>query len=147
MAKKAFKLGDVQLELMKIVWTKGKATVREVTDAISATREMAYTTVLTMLRDLEGKGLLAHEVEGRTFVYKPVVQRERVVSGIVGDMARRLFDGSAAALLAHVLDEETIGPGELERMKQMIAKKERERPEEPDTPGPECGSEGNAQSD
>lgn len=144
MATKPFKLGDVQLELMKIVWAKGKATVREVADAISATREMAYTTVLTMLRDLEGKGLLAHEVDGRTYVYKPVVQRSRIVSGIVGDITRRLFDGSAAALLAHVLDEETIGPGELDRMKRMIAEKERERPEKPDTPGSESGSESNA---
>ncbi len=144
MAGKPFKLGDVQLELMKIVWARGKATVREVTEVISTTREMAYTTVLTMLRDLEGKGLLTHEVDGRTYVYKPVVQRERIVSGIVGDITRRLFDGSAAAFLAHVLDEETIQPGELERMKQMIAEKERERPEEPDTPGPESGSESNA---
>ncbi|MBN1919470.1 MAG: BlaI/MecI/CopY family transcriptional regulator [Verrucomicrobia bacterium] len=130
MAKKPPKLGDVQLELMKVVWAKGKATVREVTDAIAAKREMAYTTVLTMLRDLETKGLLSHEVDGRTYVYKPVVQRKRIVRGIVGDITRRLFDGSPAALLAHVLDAETIEPDELDRMKRMIAEKERERPEE-----------------
>lgn len=125
MPKKPFKLGDVQLELMKIVWAKGKATVREVTDAIAAKREMAYTTVMTMLRDLEGKGLLTHKVDGRTFVYKPAVQRKRVVSGIVGDITRRLFDGSPAALLAHLLEGESIEPGELERIKRMIADKEK----------------------
>jgi BlaI family penicillinase repressor len=141
MASQPPKLGDVQLELMKIVWAKGKATVREVTDAISATRTMAYTTVLTMLRDLEAKGLLTHEVDGRTYVYKPAVQRNRIVSGIVGDITRKLFDGSAAALLAHVLDAEAIEPDELERMKRMIAEKEREHPEEARSSGPESGSE------
>jgi BlaI family penicillinase repressor len=124
MRKKPFKLGDVQLELMKIVWAKGKATVRDVTDAIAARRKMAYTTVMTMLRDLERKGLLAHEVDGRTYVYKPLVQRKRVVSGIVGDITRRLFDGSPAALLAHVLEGESIDADELERIKWMIAEKE-----------------------
>jgi BlaI family penicillinase repressor len=124
MRRKPFKLGDVQLELMKIVWAKGKATVREVTDAIAARRKMAYTTVMTMLRDLERKGLLAHEVDGRTYVYKPLVQRKRVVSGIVGDITRRLFDGSPAALLAHVLEGESIDADELDRIKRMIAQKE-----------------------
>ena len=141
MANQPLKLGDVQLELMKIIWAKGKATVREVADAISAKRAMAYTTVLTMLRDLETKGLLTHEVDGRTYVYKPAVQRNRVVSGIVGDITRKLFDGSAAALLAHVLDAEAIGRDELERMKRMIAEKERERPEEARSSEPERGSE------
>jgi BlaI family penicillinase repressor len=139
MAKQRHKLGDVQLELMKIIWEKGKATVREVTDAVSAKRTMAYTTVLTMLRELENKGLLTHEVDGRTYVYKPVVQRKRVVAGILGDIRQRLFDGSAAALLAHVLDMEAVAPGELDQMKQMIADKEREQKEQepPDsTPGP-----------
>ena len=141
MRKKPFKLGDVQLELMKIVWARGKATVREVTDAVSAKRTMAYTTVLTMLRELENKGLLTHEVDGRTFVYKPVVQRKRVVAGILGDIRQRLFDGSAAALLAQVLDMEAIDPGELEQMKQMIAEREREQKEQ-DPPGPAGGSGG-----
>jgi len=123
--KRPYKLGDVQLELMKVVWAKGKATVREVMEAISAKRTMAYSTVLTMLRDLETKGVLVHEVDGRAYVYKPSLSRKRVTTGIIGDIKQRLFDNSAAALLAHLLEAEKIAPSELERMKQMIAEKEK----------------------
>ena len=121
--RKPYKLGDVQLELMKVVWAKGQATVREVTETISKKRKMAYSTVLTMLRDLETKGVLVHDIDGRTFVYRPVMSRKRVTTGIIGDIKRRLFDNSASALLAHLLEAEKIAPGELERMKQMIAEK------------------------
>ena len=122
--KRPYKLGDVQLELMKIVWEKGKATVREVTETISAKRTMAYSTVLTMLRDLERKGVLVHDVDGRAYVYRPAISRKRITTGIIGDIKRRLFDNSAAALLAHLLEAETIAPGELERMRRMITEKE-----------------------
>ena len=120
-----YKLGNVQLELMKVIWEKGKATVREVTETISAKRIMAYSTVLTMLRDLEAQGMLIHDVDGRTFVYRPVVSRKRIITGIIQDVQRRLFDDSAAALLAHLLEAEHIGSDELEHMKQMIAQKEK----------------------
>ena len=121
--RKPYKLGDVQLELMKVVWAKGQATVREVTETISKKRKMAYSTVLTMLRDLETKGVLDHDVDGRAYVYRPVMSRKRVTTGIIGDIKRRLFDNSASALLAHLLEAEKIAPGELESMKRMIAEK------------------------
>ena len=121
--KRPYNLGDVQLELMKVVWAKGQGTVREVTETISKKRKMAYSTVLTMLRDLETKGVLAHQVDGRAFVYRPVISRKRVATGMVGDIKRRLFDNSAVALLAHLLDKNEMAPGELEQMKQMIAEK------------------------
>ena len=128
--KKFYRLGDVQLELMKVVWEKGKATVREVTDTISKKRKMAYTTVLTMLRDLENKGLLVHDVDERTYVYRPAVSQKRVTTGIIKDIKKRVFDNSTEALLSHLLKVEKIKPDELERIKKTIAEKERAQKDE-----------------
>ena len=124
--KSLFKLGDVQLELMKIIWAQGKATVRQVTDAMARKRRLAYSTVLTMLRDLERKGILVHDVDGRTYVYRPTVSRKWVTTGVIKDIKKRLFGNSAEALVLHLLEIEKLAPDELEHMKQMIAEKEKE---------------------
>lgn len=123
--RKIYKLGDVQFELMRIVWNKGKATVREVTETIARKRKMAYPTVLTMLRELEKKGLLVHDVDGRTYVYRPTRSRYSITTSILKDIKRRVFDNSLEALFTRLFEVEKMDPDELKHIKTLIARKEK----------------------
>ena len=121
-----FKLGDVQFELMKIVWAKKQATVRDVYEEMLKRRKIAHSTVLTMLRELERKGLLVHDVDDRTYIYRPTQTRKRITTGILRDLIKRVFDGSAESLIASLVEDEEIGMDELKQMEEFIARKEQE---------------------
>jgi predicted transcriptional regulator len=133
MAQKQPKLlTNLELRLMKIVWDKGKATVKDVKDAVPRRRPLAYTTVLTVMRILERKGFVRHDAVDRTYVYYPVVTREEVVRSTVRDLIHRLFNGSAELLMANILDKEELTLDELERLRRLVTErkngaKQRER--------------------
>ena len=129
MAKKQSKeirLGKLELQIMNAVWDKGSATVQEVKDALSD-RKHAYSTILTMMRKLEAKGYLKHDVDERTYVYQPVISRKAVRHGILTDILDRLFDGSASLLLNSLAEQDRIDKKELLEIQKLI--KERERNE------------------
>ena len=126
MGKNDFKLGNVQFEFMKIIWRKREATVRDVYEEMLKRRKISYSTVLTMMRDLETKGLLTHESVNRTYIYKPVCTRREISGGIIRDIMSRIFDGSAEALVSRLLDDEGISSEELAHIKDVIARKEQE---------------------
>jgi len=119
-------LGRLELQLMKVIWEKGKATAREVKNALQYERDLAYTTVTTMLRKLEGKGFLAHDVDERTFVYKPLIQREEVSQSVLQDLLERFFDGSRELLVNALIQEKGVSTEELERLKTLIDEQQRE---------------------
>jgi len=121
------KLPTLQLAIMQSLWRRGQATVAEVQNDLSNDRPLAYTTVATMLTKMERKGLVEHKREGRTFIYRPLVDEERVSRSMVADLAERLFGGSVTALVSHLLDECDVEPAELARLKSLIAQKEKER--------------------
>ena len=81
---KVHRLGDLQLKIMKFLWERGDATVAEVHQAITRERGLAYTTVATMLRKMEGRRLVKHRVEGRSFVYRPAVAADAVTRSMAG---------------------------------------------------------------
>ena len=110
---------------MKIVWDMGEATVQDVQSALARKQNLAYTTVMTMMKILEEKGFLTHEVEGRAYVYRPTVPREHVERTMVGDLVDRLFDGAAERLVLNLLDDDRIPPEELRRLRELIDRKER----------------------
>ena len=118
-------LTKLELLLMKIIWEKGRASVREVQQALPPENPLAYTTILTMLRILETKGFLKHDVQGRTYIYRPLAGQEEVSQGMVKDLLDRLFDGSKAALLNTLLEAERISQEELQELKRLINEKER----------------------
>lgn len=118
-------LTNLELKLMKIVWDKGKSTVKEVKDALPRSRPLAYTTVLTVMRILERKGFVRHGAVDRTYVYYPVVTREEVVRSTIRDLVHRLFNGSAELLMANILDKEKLTLNELERLRRLVAEKEK----------------------
>ena len=122
-------LGKFELEIMHVIWDKGKATVQEVKGALHQAHPAAYTTFLTMMRRMEKKGILEHDMhqDGKTYVYRPMVSREEVSMSMFQDINDRLFRGSSERLL-NVLNalfrKEKITPEEIQRLREMIAEKE-----------------------
>jgi BlaI family transcriptional regulator, penicillinase repressor len=117
--KPAYRLGDLQLQIMKVLWTGEPATVTEVQRQLPS-KPLAYTTVATMLRKMEERGLVAHLQEGRRFVYKPLVRAEEVTTSMAGDLVDRLFAGSLADAVSHLLETRDVSPPELARLEKLI---------------------------
>ena len=105
---------------MKVVWSRGHATVRAVYEALLEERRIAYTTVMTMMNVLEKKGHLRKKAEGRAFTYRPTRPRRQVVGSMVRDFVERVFGGSAAPLLAHLVEEERLTADELDALARRI---------------------------
>ena len=105
---------------MKAVWSRGHATVRDVYEALLEQRKIAYTTVMTMMNVLEKKGHLRKKAEGRSFLYRPTRPQRQVVGSMVREFVQRVFGGSAAPLLAHLLDEERLTPEDLDALAKRI---------------------------
>jgi BlaI family penicillinase repressor len=120
MAGSGLRLGKVQLEIMQVLWRRGRATAREITDDLSASKPIAHSTVQTLLRKMEAKGAVAHEIEERTFVFVPLHEENEVTAGATRDLLARLFGNSVPELVAHLLQHERIAPHEMEQIKKMI---------------------------
>jgi predicted transcriptional regulator len=117
-------LTPLELEIMQVLWENGASTVGEVIPKLKA--ELAYTTVQTMLMVLLRKGKVKRSQEGRAFRYRPVVSRERASGNAVEDLVRRMFGGSAEALLMAMVDARQIGAEELERLARKVAAAEKQ---------------------
>jgi predicted transcriptional regulator len=119
-------LASLQLAIMRVLWEK-EATVGEVRDALSAEgRDLAYTTVATMLAKMERKGQVGHRAAGKAFVYRPLLRQDQVSRSMVSDLAQRLFGGDVTLMVSHLLDGCELSPEELARLKALIRKKEQE---------------------
>jgi BlaI family penicillinase repressor len=121
------RLGRMELQIMKVVWELGEATVHDVKDVLSRGRKPAYSTVLTMMRKLEGKGYLEHEVDGRTYVYSPTITRRQVSHSMLGDLLDRLFDGSPELLVSSLFEQKRISPRELREIRKLIRERSGEK--------------------
>lgn len=108
MKKRPETLTVQELEIMKVVWAHGEATVRDVHTRLSQGRDVAYTTVQTMMNLLEGKGHLTRKPGDRAHVYTPTKPRRQVEQRMVKDLVTRLFDGSAQALLVHLTRDTSL---------------------------------------
>lgn len=105
---------------MKVVWSLGQPTVREVFEVLRRRRDLAYTTVMTMMNILVQKGHLEREREGRAFRYAPVRPRQQVISGLVDDFVGRVFDGAARPLLVSLLKDRELSADDLEAIRRAI---------------------------
>jgi BlaI family penicillinase repressor len=120
MAKeRGIRLGDLQLRIMRVLWSSGPTTVSEVQQRLGRQR-LAYTTVATMLRKLEDRGLVDHLEDGRKFLYRARVSMHAVTRSMTGDLVDRLFDGSLADAVSHLLESRDVSREELERLEQLI---------------------------
>jgi BlaI family transcriptional regulator, penicillinase repressor len=120
-------MGELQLAVMNVLWTKKRATVAEVLEALPGERSPAYTTVLTVLRNLEKRGMVKHaQVEGtRKHSYRPIVSAHDTRGDILHDVLNRLFAGSPALLIKHLLTTEGFGLDELREIRQVLDSQER----------------------
>jgi len=113
-------LGELQHAIMRVLWTNGEGTTAAVHDALYAERGLAPTTIATMLRKMEDKGVVAHRTEGRQFVYRPTVSESEVRSSMVGELLDRLFAGDPAALVSHLVTEGGIDESELAELRALL---------------------------
>jgi BlaI family transcriptional regulator, penicillinase repressor len=116
-------LGDLQLAIMRVLWSRGEASVSDVHETLEAERGLALTTIATMLAKMEKKGVVEHRMEGRKFLYQPRVSEEQVQRSMVADLTSQLFRGDVLALVNHLLSNE-IDSGELDQLRELIAAKE-----------------------
>ena len=122
----SYKVGAVQHRIMRVLWEDGEATARHITDVMSREKEIAHSTVQTLLRKLETKGVVEHERKDRTFIFRATVPEQEVSRSAVQDLLGRVFHGSVAGLVAHVLETEDVPPEELRRLRDMVDERMRE---------------------
>jgi BlaI family transcriptional regulator, penicillinase repressor len=119
------RLGDLQLKIMKVLWARREATVAEVHHLLEDGARLAYTTVATMLRKMEMRGLVKHHLAGRTFVYHPAVAADAVTRRLADDLLDRVFEGSLADMVSHLLTHREVSRQELGRLERLIAERRR----------------------
>jgi BlaI family transcriptional regulator, penicillinase repressor len=119
---KIHRVGDLQLQILKILWERGDATVTQVMENLTGT-ELAYTTVATMLRKMEGRGLVTHRAEGRSFIYRPKLKPAEVSHSMANHLVDRLFEGSLIDAVNHLLTTREVSRDELEKIERLIAEK------------------------
>lgn len=113
-----------ELEILKVLWEQGASSVRTVHRFLARfNSDLAYNTVQTLLRIMEEKGLVGHDVEGRTFIYTPLFTREESAARFVD----RVFDGAASQLVLSLLRSEQLTTEELDAMQAMIAQARRKK--------------------
>jgi predicted transcriptional regulator len=117
------RLGDLQLQIMKALWSCREATVTEVQEAIPKGTDLAYTTVATMLRKMEARGLVKHRSDGRAFFYRANVAEDQVTRGMAEHVLDRLFGGSIEALVSNLLTSREVSGEELARIEKLIAER------------------------
>lgn len=126
---------EAELEILKVLWTTGPATVRTVRDALAASpeapRDLALTTVTTLLNIMVDKGYLERTKTGPRFEYRPLVTAEENSARMVQDLVSRVFDGSAAALVLNVLDQSELDADELKTLRKLIDRKARAEARKP----------------
>jgi predicted transcriptional regulator len=118
--KKSPTLTDAEARVMRVLWELETATVADVVDGLRKKRPVTYSTVQTMLRILEEKGYVTHEKVARAFIYQPRVDQRQARLRALRQLAGRLFDGSPSLLVLNVLEDDTLDPAELKRMKKLI---------------------------
>jgi BlaI family transcriptional regulator, penicillinase repressor len=118
---KTKRIGDLQLAIMRVLWDLGEATVTDVHQALLDDRGLAPTTIATMLKKMEDKGVVVHRAEGRKFIYRPTMTEDHVTRSMVAELTERLFGGDPMALVTHLISRHQMAPGELSELERMIA--------------------------
>jgi predicted transcriptional regulator len=112
-------LSDLQLDLMRVLWRAGELNVADATAALGD-RDLAHTTVATLLTRLEKRGVVAARREGRLLLYRPLVSEAQVKRSMVSSLIAQVFRGDPKALLAHLVSEREVAPGDLEQVRALL---------------------------
>ncbi len=124
---KPHRLGDLQLKIMKVLWEKHEASVSDVFEVVGEERDLAYTTIATMLRKMEARGLTTHRTDGRTFIYRAAIDSHAVTSNMSEHLLDRFFEGSLADLVSHLLSTREVSRDELVKIEKLIAERKKSK--------------------
>lgn len=119
-------LGELQAAVMDVVWELGEATVGQVRDHLAPERDLAYTTVLSVMQKLEKTGWLKHRTDGRSYVYKPHRSRSDAGRNALRGFTERMFGGDPLVLFEHLLDDERLTAAELAELRKMLERRRKE---------------------
>lgn len=111
---------DLQLDILRVLWGRGEATVADVHGALPARRQLAASTVATLLTRLEKRGLIDHRTAGRRHVYRAKVSEQEVRTEILDTITDEVFGGDVAALVSHLIDARGVAAGDLERVRDLL---------------------------
>lgn len=120
MKKSLTPFGETEMEVLHHVWNFGEATVKQVQKRILEDREVAYTTIMTVMKNLADKGYLKYRKDGVTYVYSPAVEPESVRFSLVKDLVKKVFKGSPKDLVQTLVQGEDLSDSEREKIKKMI---------------------------
>jgi BlaI family transcriptional regulator, penicillinase repressor len=112
---------DAELAILRVLWDRGPATVRQVHEALAEARETGYTTTLKLMQIMAEKGLVTRDESSRTHVYESRLRRDETQRQLVTDLVDRAFGGSAAQLVLQALTAHSTSPAELQEIQQLIA--------------------------
>ena len=127
MARQASKYPtELELEILKVLWQEGKCSVRQVRETLAGVRDLAHTSVMTVMSIMADKGYVARTKQGNRHIYCAVMAEQATSSGMLGDLVDRLFKGSAAAAMVNLLETNDLDTAELAELKQLILSKGKE---------------------
>lgn len=141
MGKSVPHITSAELNVLKVLWKSGAATVREVKDALAseAAEPLAYTTVMTLMNQLAAKGALEVDRSRQPFIYQPAVRREQVLAQRLKQFVHSVFDGQAGELVLRLVDEAEISTEDLKKIEQRIEQRERDESASSRKPGSKGG--------
>lgn len=113
-------LSKGEMEVARVLWELGDATVRQVHEAFPAGRTIEFAVVQTYLRRLEAKGYVQGRLEGRTRIYRPKVKAKTVIRDTINDVVQRLFAGEALPLMRHLIEDRGISDDELAELRTLL---------------------------
>lgn len=120
MKKSLTPLGETEMEVLHHVWDMGEATVKQVRKRILEEREVAYTTIMTVMKNLAEKGYLKYRKDGVTYVYSPAQEPESVRSNLIKELMKKVFKGSPKELVQTLVNSEDMSEKDLSEIKNMI---------------------------
>ena len=119
MTKKQQRLGNLELEILKIAWQMQPCTVQEVADVMTGRRPCARTTVLTVMQRLHAKGFLRRRKSAGVFRYRTTRQQSKVISGLIGQFVETVLDGSAAPFIAYLTESKKLTEDQIKTLRRM----------------------------
>jgi predicted transcriptional regulator len=114
---------ELELEILKVLWKEGELNVRQVREHLTTNgRELAHTTLVTMLNLMTGKKYVTRKAKGNSYLFRPKVTQEKISQGMASDLVTRVFGGSPSALMLSLLDHQNISPDERDELLALIEK-------------------------
>jgi len=116
-------LSDLQIAVVRVLWRNGETSVADIAKVLGDERGLKHTTVATLLTRLEKRGVVEQRREGRQLIYRALVSEPQVRRSMVADLVGSLFGGDSRELVAHLVRESDLAPGDLENLRKRLARK------------------------